>query len=379
MDYYESLLIWQESVSARGFSQRQIEASPSPQTGTPKLLDKRRVPSSHQCIEYSKSEFDVAWECHHKLDRRSFDTLYHCLLSNFPDTSPVMQLGIDVEVLSRLFRVAIKCGHLVNHGSSQLQRTNAITAPVSEEDPPVETLEPDYTLSQWPCTWGTSQRRAMKIIADMPLVGRRVLFLGDSDFTSISLARRADVKVHVIEQDCRVVKHIADTAVREQLQIAVHQVDLREGLPEPLRERFDAFSCDPIYTSKGIKLFIAAGWEALIKQKGSRAYLSLSHSMFGSKSIEVQRYLAECGFIIEAINPAFNVYPTSATIPEIKTSLGFFEDTALADSFLGLYAPFVYTSLYTLILAEEGGRCPRPCPGNEYDYMFHWGVSVKND
>lgn len=368
MDHDESLQIWLESASERAFARKSVEREQ--QTNVPTQSETHSHPQSLRDIGVTQHDFDTAWETHHKLSRRTFETLYHCFLSNYPDTSQVMEFGIDVEVLSRLFRVAQQCGHLTKNESNEYVRKITSRKSHTRRGRAIDMLESDHKLSQWPCTWETSQRRALKITAETPLAGKRVLFLGDGDFTSVALARGADAKIDVVEYDERVVERISNVASRERLDISVHLEDLRDGLPPRLYENFDIFCCDPIYTFKGIKVFIAAGWKALIKEPGTRGYLSLSHSMFGNKSIKVQEYLNTAGFMIDAILPAFNAYPTSTKIPEIKSSLALFDDPHLADIFLHRHAPFVYTSLYSLVLVDQRARCQYVRTSSEYDYMF---------
>ena len=366
LDFKESLQIWLESAHNRGF----IENKKRHKQKNRQLSEKYIQTKLLQDVGVKQSDFKKAWELHHKLSLLAFESIYKIFLINYPNTSPIMKLGIDVEVLARLFRLAIKFGHLVKNEKKeyvkQTQSPPKNCRKINLGDP----FSSNHKLSQWSCTWESSERRAKKIVEDLQSNGKKALFLGDGDFTSIALASCSDFIIDVVEYDKRIVRRIIDISKKENLKINVHHHNLCEGLPNNLRNNFDLFCTDPIYTLAGIKIFLKAGCEALKKESGTRGYISLSHHMFGNMSIKVQQYLNKMGFLIDTILPNFNKYPTSKNIPEIKASLQMFDDLDIEDDFLNTYAPFVYTSFYSLIFVNQKLKTPRTTCSNEHDYVF---------
>jgi len=142
------------------------------------------------------------------------------------------------------------------------------------------------------------------------LEGRDLLLLGDDDLTCIAAALSGlPRRIHVAEADERLVSFIADVAQAEGWDdyLTVQTYDVRWGLPEELRGRFDVFFTDPVETLNGILLFLSRGTEAL--REGGTGYFGLTHlEASASKWREIQRGLLEMGYAITAILPQFQEY-----------------------------------------------------------------------
>jgi predicted methyltransferase len=131
-------------------------------------------------------------------------------------------------------------------------------------------------LDQCHCTPETKLRRVLALHEADALVGRRVLFLGDDDLTSLAVER------------------------------VVRRLDLRDPLPPSLRGAFDTVVTDPPYTVAGARLFLARAAEALDATGGDVLF------SFGSRrpgvALLVQRAIAELGFTIVRVQRDFNEY-----------------------------------------------------------------------
>jgi predicted methyltransferase/DNA-directed RNA polymerase subunit RPC12/RpoP len=171
----------------------------------------------------------------------------------------------------------------------------------------------DVTLDQCPSTPETAILRALLMLENGALEGKRVLVLGDDDSLSIAIGlvghalRQGDVTrgITTIESDPRRVAFLRDAAAGAQIAIDVVEHDLREPLPAGLVRGFDVAATDPPYTLAGAKLFLGRAAEAL---KGDGAcYLSFTQWPAGELA-ELQRIILDLGFAIRAVHPGFNRY-----------------------------------------------------------------------
>jgi predicted methyltransferase/DNA-directed RNA polymerase subunit RPC12/RpoP len=171
----------------------------------------------------------------------------------------------------------------------------------------------DVTLDQAPCTAETAVLRALLMLRNGALEGRRVLILGDDDSLSVAIGLlgralgRGDLTrgVSVIEADERRVAFLHDAARAAGIAIDVRAGDVREPLPPALRRACDVIATDPPYTLEGAKLFLGRGAEALTP--GGACYFSFAQ-WSGRPLFELQRLILELGFAVQAVHPGFNRY-----------------------------------------------------------------------
>ncbi|WP_457611665.1 bis-aminopropyl spermidine synthase family protein [Methanocaldococcus sp.] len=173
--------------------------------------------------------------------------------------------------------------------------------------PEVNTL-----LDQSFATPETSVYRAALMCEKGDLEGKRIIFIGDDDLTSLPVAlTNFPEEVCVVDIDERLLKLIEKFNKAENLNIKVVKHDLRDELPEELKGRFDVFNTDPPYTINGLKLFLSRGIESL----GSEgiAYLSYSHKPI-DEWIKIQKAITDMNFVISELIPNFNYYEGSEII-----------------------------------------------------------------
>ena len=170
----------------------------------------------------------------------------------------------------------------------------------------------DTTIDQSFATPETSVYRAALMYERGDLEGKRILFVGDDDLTSLpaALTDMAE-EIAVVDIDDRILKLIEKFSQKEGVEIKTIKHDLRNPLPEDLKERFDVISTDPPYTVDGLKLFLSRGIEALGKE--GIAYLSYSHKPI-DEWLSIQKAITDMGFVISELIPNFNYYEGSEII-----------------------------------------------------------------
>jgi N4-bis(aminopropyl)spermidine synthase len=178
----------------------------------------------------------------------------------------------------------------------------------------------DVTLDQAPCYPDTAMRRALLMLQNGALEGKRVLLLGDDDSVSIAIGllgralRKNDLTkgdltrgVTVVDADERRISFLRDAAAREQLALEVIHHDLRRPLPAGLLRSFDTIETDPPYTLEGARLFLARGCEALAPGADGHCFFSFTHWP-ASQMLELQKVFTELGLAVRAVWPNFNRY-----------------------------------------------------------------------
>ena len=179
-----------------------------------------------------------------------------------------------------------------------------------------EKLEEYAKLRPRPYTWldqafGTPETavlRALFMLEEGDVEGRRIIFLGDDDLTSIATGLlRASRKITVIDIDERLLEVINEASEREDINIECICHDLRQPLPDGLKKYYDVVFTDPPYTIQGMKLFVSRGIEALRKRKCASVYLSFAHKP-PEEMLSLQAAINEMGLFIRELIPRFNRY-----------------------------------------------------------------------
>ena len=146
------------------------------------------------------------------------------------------------------------------------------------------------------------------------LEGKRVLFIGDDDLTSIPTAMTGfPEEVVVMDIDDRLLKLIDEISKREGLNIETVKQDFREELDRRYWGRFNTVFTDPPYTLDGLKLFLSRGVEGLGEGGKGVLYLAFSHKPV-EEYLEVQRIINSMNFVIYELIPGFNIYEGSEII-----------------------------------------------------------------
>ena len=169
---------------------------------------------------------------------------------------------------------------------------------------------PEYKYDQSRSTPETVIKRALLMLKNGDVEGKRIAILGDDDGVSLALGYLQCAKeIFVIDIDSRVLKFIESFSKEKNLTsvLKTQSWDIRTSFPKKWWHCFDTFEMDPPYTVNGFKLFLDQAVILLDPQKGGRGYIS-----FGGKSPHetwvCQQHLLEAGFYIEEYVPDFNRY-----------------------------------------------------------------------
>jgi len=145
--------------------------------------------------------------------------------------------------------------------------------------------EPKREYDQFTATIETTARRAMLLNFFEDIKGKRILFLGDNDFTSIAVSHISKPsRACVLDIDPRILDGIK-TALAG---IETIRYDCRKILPNELRGKFDVVFTDPPYTTEGVSLFISRAIEAL-DTKGNQA--ARIYFCYGNSDRAKERFL----------------------------------------------------------------------------------------
>ncbi|KIZ38830.1 MULTISPECIES: bis-aminopropyl spermidine synthase family protein [Rhodopseudomonas] len=180
----------------------------------------------------------------------------------------------------------------------------------------------DVTLDQAPCTPDTAMRRALLMLQNGALEGRRVLLLGDDDSVSLAIGLLGQAQggrdltrgVTVVDADERRLAFLRHSA--EQGGIALQTVlhDLRQPLPEALKRGFDVFETDPPYTLDGARLFLTRGCEALAA--GGQCLFSFAQWP-APQMLQLQQVFCDLGLAVQTMRPGFNHYAGATVLGNV--------------------------------------------------------------
>ena len=166
---------------------------------------------------------------------------------------------------------------------------------------------PRLELDQCHCTVETKLRRVLAIHEAGALTGRRILFLGDDDLTSLALRRLVDEigsestieHVGVVDIDPAIVAFVERRLARAGFPVSCLQHDLRSSLPRGWSGAFDTVVTDPPYTVEGARVFLSRAAEA-IGAAGGDVFFSFG-SMRPGASRRVQQAIVRMGFVIASL------------------------------------------------------------------------------
>ena len=141
-------------------------------------------------------------------------------------------------------------------------------------------VKPNREYDQFIATQETVGNRAglLKHFADID--EKRLIFIGDDDFTSVAAAMSGKAKeIVVLDIDGRILNTINDISKKNSLNITTIKHDLSKALPSQLLNRFDVVFTDPPYTSEGIRLFLSRAISTIDSNNLSgRIYLCYGNS-----------------------------------------------------------------------------------------------------
>lgn len=206
---------------------------------------------------------------------------------------------------------------------------------------------PDRKYDQFTATVETTARRVSLLNFFEDIRSKRLLFLGDDDFTSVASANlKVARNITVLDIDRRILDTIENISSNLKLGIRDVTHDLRKPLPNSLTDQFDIVFTDPPYTPEGIELFVSRAIEALDKQnKAARIYVCYGNSdRAKEKFLPIQEIFNNSGLMIRQIFDKFNRYQGAESIGS-ASSLFICEITPKTKSLIkGNYGKEIYTN-----------------------------------
>ncbi|MHA2306160.1 MAG: bis-aminopropyl spermidine synthase family protein, partial [Candidatus Hodarchaeales archaeon] len=166
-------------------------------------------------------------------------------------------------------------------------------------DPVIKYLDsrpsPEYKYDQSRSTSDTVIKRALLMLKNGDVEGKRIVVLGDDDGVSIAIAfLRCAKEIFVIDIDSRILEFINEFSSQNNLTDILHTQlwDIRTTFPQEWWQKYDTFETDPPYLSLN---------------SGGRGYIS-----FGVKTPHetwaCQQHLLTSGFMIDEFIQSFNRY-----------------------------------------------------------------------
>ncbi|MFW9854539.1 MAG: adenosylmethionine decarboxylase [Candidatus Thorarchaeota archaeon] len=175
---------------------------------------------------------------------------------------------------------------------------------------------PAYEYDQSRSTFETVLKRALLMLLNGDVEGKKIAILGDDDGVSLALAQlQCAERILVLDIDPRVVEYIESFGTEYGLTsvLEARNYDIRGTLSDPWLHGFNVFETDPPYTVAGFRLFIQQALKLLDPYKSGKGYIS-----FGTKSPHstwlCQQYLLENGFTISDYFSGFNEYLGSSIL-----------------------------------------------------------------
>ncbi|HUS59926.1 MAG TPA: bis-aminopropyl spermidine synthase family protein [Nevskiaceae bacterium] len=176
---------------------------------------------------------------------------------------------------------------------------------------------PERKYDQFTATIETTARRASLLSFFGDVKGKRLLFLGDDDFTSVATANLGEAKsVVVVDIDERILGEIRNVSENHSLGIETVKYDARQKLLKELVGKFDVVFTDPPYTTEGVGLFVSRAVELLDgDNKAARVYVC-----YGSSDRAKERFLpiyevfTNLGLMMRWVFDKFNRYQGAESI-----------------------------------------------------------------
>jgi predicted methyltransferase len=192
-----------------------------------------------------------------------------------------------------------------------------ILNPIFQDRPSVDT-----TFDQSKNTVETAIQRAGFFYEKGALEGKRVLFIGDDDFTSVSVGLLSKIffpnediilipkSITVVDIDTRILEEISRVFSKFNIPITIIPFDLRKSIPSELLHHFDTIITDPPYSLNGLQLFLSRAISFLESGKNKDIFLSFAHRS-PDQTLKMQVILTKLGLSLMEILPRFNKYEGS--------------------------------------------------------------------
>ncbi len=173
------------------------------------------------------------------------------------------------------------------------------------------------SFDQFTATVETTAKRVALLTFFGDVEDKRMIFLGDDDFTSVATAFiKLAQEITVIDIDERILDIIG--AISDELNLGIKRVkhDLRKPIPNDLKGKFDTVFTDPPYTPEGISLFVSRAAETLDRNnQTARIYVCYGNSdRAKERFLPIQDILTDSGLMLRWVFDKFNRYKGAESI-----------------------------------------------------------------
>ncbi|HLE49424.1 MAG TPA: bis-aminopropyl spermidine synthase family protein [Patescibacteria group bacterium] len=177
--------------------------------------------------------------------------------------------------------------------------------------------EPVRGYDQFLATAETTARRSQILNWFEDVAGKRILLLGDDDFTSVAIANTKKASaITVLDIDDRILENINVISKKEKFKIETARYDVKKSLPEKYQGKYDVVFTDPPYTTEGMKLFISRAIECLDPQnQAARIYFCYGNSdRAKERFVSVHGAITSMGLMVRWVFDKFNRYNKAESI-----------------------------------------------------------------
>lgn len=199
---------------------------------------------------------------------------------------------------------------------------------------------------QFTATIETTAKRAALLNFFEDIEGKKILFLGDDDFTSVAVAQyKKATGITVLDIDERILKGIGRISKDQKFNITTLVYDAKKELPKDFFGKFDTVFTDPPYTSEGISLFVSRAVDSLDKANHSaRIYVCYGNSdKAKERFLPIYQTFLDLGLMIRWVFDKFNRYAGAESIGS-TSSLFICDVTPKTKSLIhGNYEKTIYT------------------------------------
>ncbi len=178
-------------------------------------------------------------------------------------------------------------------------------------------LYPDRNYDQFTATVETAARRASLLNFFEDVSDKRILFLGDDDFTSVVVANfHTASEITVLDIDDRILDKISSISKTEKLNIISGKYDALNPLPPYYTTKFDIVFTDPPYTINGTKLFVSRAIQSLDpSNQAARIYVCYGNSdRAKERFIPIYEVFTTSGLMVRWVFDKFNRYQGADSI-----------------------------------------------------------------
>jgi predicted RNA methylase len=176
---------------------------------------------------------------------------------------------------------------------------------------------PERRYDQFTATVETTAKRVSLLGFFGDVEGKRLLFLGDDDFTSVATANLEGAeRVVVLDIDERILGEIRNVSENHNLGIETVRYDARQKLPKELMGKFDVVFTDPPYTIEGVELFVSRAIQLLDKgNKAARVYVCYGNSdRAKERFLPIYEVFTNSGLMMRWVFDKFNRYQGAESI-----------------------------------------------------------------